>query len=131
MKQQLKTLNLLFLLFSFNFVISQTRDSIKISNNLTIYESDRITIDDSSFVDRKSGEGNYFQNLKVGEWKYYYTDKNLWQKGFYKSDIKEGQWKTYFRNTKLREVVNYLNGKRDGEQLTYESSCRLPLFSTS
>lgn len=112
----------IFLLLVAGSMHAQKRDSIKISNNLVLYGSEDISIDDSSFTDDKSGKGGFENGVRSGEWKFYYTDKKLWKTGVFKKGKEEGEWKIYYRNGNLREITYYSNGIENGENTYYNEN---------
>jgi TonB family protein len=52
-------------------------------------------------------EGNYSRGYKVGEWNYYYPNKQLLEKVNYTWGKKHGNYKRYWDNGQLKEEANY------------------------
>ena len=54
-------------------------------------------------------EGKYEKGLKVGEWKYYFTDGKKFEVGKYDKNGKQtGQWLWYYNDGKLRRESNFI-----------------------
>jgi antitoxin component YwqK of YwqJK toxin-antitoxin module len=49
-------------------------------------------------------------NLKTGNWEYYYSNGNIRKKGNYLNGLEEGYWESYWSNGKLMYKENYING---------------------
>lgn len=65
-------------------------------------------------------EGEYENSVKVNEWKYYFIDGKLEQKGKYnKRGLETGLWKWYYQNGQLRKEERFTNGIRNGFMTEY------------
>ena len=49
-------------------------------------------------------------NVANGDWRWYYTNGQLGELGFYKNNEKDGEWKWFFNNGALKAIGNYKNG---------------------
>jgi uncharacterized protein len=65
-------------------------------------------------------KGLYANDYKVGEWIFYYPNKQIEQKGKYdKKGRAQGEWKWFYENGALLREENYVNNKRDGIMTEY------------
>lgn len=60
-------------------------------------------------------EGNYDKGYKVGEWKYYYPNMQLFEKINYAWDKLYGASLSYWDNGQLKASKKYVNGVKNGE----------------
>jgi len=61
------------------------------------------------------GTGFYKDNVKSGEWNFYYVTGKIEQKGKYnKNGLPTGEWKWFYDNGNIRIEENYKSGKREG-----------------
>ena len=99
-----------------------------------------------------SGEGRYFNKMKVGLWKYYSAHfdclmqediykmgkkdgicVNYYQNGSpneilqYKEGIKHGKWMQFFEDGQMKFQANYENDKLNGEYINYRSEGRIEI----
>ena len=52
----------------------------------------------------------HIQNLKNGEFLWFYKDGSLKEKGQYNNDIKEGLWHEYYLSGKMQSKIDYIDG---------------------
>ena len=84
------------------------------------YISHFINPNDSIRVKRASG--SYVNGFKNGDWKYYYENGSLEQKGkFIKGKI-HGKWKWYYENGNLLRDEEFIKGKENGVITEYSDS---------
>jgi len=68
-------------------------------------------------------EGNYTDGVKMGEWKYYFSDGKKFEIGKYDKKGKQtGQWLWYFEDGSLRRESNFIGGQEDGDFVEYNDS---------
>ena len=66
-------------------------------------------------------EGNYKNDIKTGEWKYYHKNGNLEQIGLFDDDGKpEGLWKWYYDSGEILREENFYRGLSDGLLTEYD-----------
>lgn len=66
------------------------------------------------------GKGLYTNDKRVGEWIFYYPNKQIEQKGKYdKKGKAQGEWKWYYENGALMRDEFYIDNKRDGMMNEY------------
>ena len=70
-------------------------------------------------------EGNYDKGYKVGEWRYYYPNKQLFEKINYAWDKLHGANLTYWDNGQLKASKNYLKGVKTGEWKFFDRDGKL------
>jgi antitoxin component YwqK of YwqJK toxin-antitoxin module len=65
----------------------------------------------------------YDKGVKVGEWKFYYSNGKLEQKGkFNKKGKPDGTWTWYFENVTLQREQAFVAGLEDGEYIENDES---------
>ncbi|MCF8299393.1 MAG: TonB family protein [Saprospiraceae bacterium] len=108
-------------IFSQNF---KTKKVKVISDDKTIKEEYYIRKDEPNikegeyiqFINKvKTQVGNYSNNKKDGEWKYYHKSGELKSTGNYLDDIKVGEWKYYDYYGNLDYSGNYTNNNKNGK----------------
>ena len=57
------------------------------------------------YNNRKQAEGNYLNDSKAGEWKYFDNDGNVRIKGNYLEDKKIGPWFYYKKDTLISKLI--------------------------
>jgi antitoxin component YwqK of YwqJK toxin-antitoxin module len=62
---------------------------------------------------------------KEGNWKEYYSDRNLKAIGFYKNDEKQGEWKYYYPGGQLEQIGKFVDGQPDSVWNWYYQSGKL------
>lgn len=67
-------------------------------------------------------EGNYKNDLHVGNWRYYYTNAILEQEGNFTNNLRQGVWSWYYPNTQLRRQQEFTNGQAEGFYREFDSS---------
>ena len=67
-----------------------------------------------------TSRGWYKNNMKSGEWTYYWGEDNITSKGMYIAGEKSGTWE-YFKNGKATSKCEYSNGIRNGAWKYFES----------
>jgi uncharacterized protein len=67
-------------------------------------------------------EGSYSNNLREGEWTYYYTGQRIKKKSTFKNDTLNGPAIFYGENGNVSTRVNYVNGFAEGEVILYYPS---------
>lgn len=71
----------------------------------------------------KAGEGHYLNNLRQGEWKFYFKGGSVEQIGKYDQKGRpEGKWKWYFESGNLRKEDNFKNGVFNGNHVELSDS---------
>ena len=61
------------------------------------------------------GKGLYANDKRIGEWIFYYPNKQVEQKGKYdKKGRAQGVWKWFYENGALMREENYIDNKREG-----------------
>lgn len=116
-----KIITILTLFFSLNNLFAQNNDENK-TNNL-------IVVDELSYTDSDSGQGETKNDKKNGIWKYYYTDKTLWKQGKFKDDKEDGEWKIFYKNGNVRFIENYINGIKNGLNNSFYENGKLRIKS--
>ena len=116
--------------FSTDPIRSKWRQEVKKEGDLfvlNLYDKkdvlqERISFADKQLLERKGGyvlfqngnvkeEGNYDKGYKVGEWKSYYTNKQLLEKKNYAWDKLHGSRKIFYKDGKLALDENYERDK--------------------
>ena len=70
----------------------------------------------------KTSEGYYKNNLKDGEWTfYYYLNGFVSSKGVYHNEKEEGLWKNYTMKGHIRSELNWKDGLKEGAFIEYDS----------
>ena len=70
-------------------------------------------------------EGNYDKGYKVGEWKYYYPNRQLSEKINYAWDKLHGANLTYWDNGQLKASKNYMHGVKTGQWKFFDKDGKL------
>ena len=66
------------------------------------------------------GKGLYANDKRIGEWIFYYPNKQIEQKGKYdKKGRAQGEWNWYYENGALMRQEFYVDNKRDGIMTEY------------
>jgi antitoxin component YwqK of YwqJK toxin-antitoxin module len=66
------------------------------------------------------GKGLYANDKRIGEWIFYYPNKQIEQKGKYdKKGRAQGEWNWYYENGALMRQEFYIDNKRDGMMTEY------------
>ena len=66
------------------------------------------------------GKGLYANDKRIGEWIFYYPNKQIEQKGKYdKKGRAQGEWNWYYENGALMRQEFYIDNKRDGIMTEY------------
>lgn len=64
-------------------------------------------------------EGNIKNNQRVGEWKSFHQDGELWSIGYYEEGKRVGKSEVFFENGQKRIEGNYESGNRIGKWIFY------------
>ena len=70
-------------------------------------------------------EGSYDKGYKVGEWKYYYPNRQLSEKINYAWDKLHGANLTYWDNGQLKASKNYMHGVKTGQWKFFDKDGKL------
>lgn len=62
----------------------------------------------------KVSEGEYLDNLKSGEWKFWDRDGRPSGKGFFQSGRPDGEWTTWHSNGQIESLGSYKDGLQSG-----------------
>ena len=63
--------------------------------------------------------GTFNDNLRTGNWKYWYDNGQLWTECEYKNGLKHGKTKNYFKNGQLKIQGQYEQNKMSGTWVFY------------
>ena len=75
-------------------------------------------------------EGQYQNNQKTGEWKYYdYSTQKLKDYGVYQSDKKEGIWITLNKKGQRTCAITYQKGKKEGAYKEFDKQGEVAILS--
>lgn len=95
------------------------------------FEDKKLEIRKGPYVFYQDGnvleEGEYDKGYKVGEWNYYYTNKQLSEKVVYSWDKLHGLFKSYWDNGQLKSDGVYLNEKKIGVWRTFYKNGNLAI----
>ena len=72
--------------------------------------------------DALKAEGTYKDNLKVGEWIYYYEGGMIEQRGNYQDDKPTGTWKWFYESSNILREEEFTNGKENGNLVEYSDT---------
>ncbi len=64
-------------------------------------------------------QGKYNQGLRIGSWRGYHPNGQLWYKVFYKKDGADGIKVSYYKDGSLETKGKYVNGKKEGLWVSY------------
>jgi antitoxin component YwqK of YwqJK toxin-antitoxin module len=71
-------------------------------------------------------EGAYLNGKRIGEWIFYYPNKNIEQTGKYdKKGLAQGPWKWYYEDGKILREENYRNDLQDGVMTEYSEDGKI------
>lgn len=77
---------------------------------------------------KKSAEGTYKDNIKIGQWKYYFENGNLEQIGSYDSKGRaKGKWIWYYPNKSERRIETFFEGISQGMMTEYAADSTIML----
>lgn len=61
-------------------------------------------------------EGKFEKNKKEGVWKYYYQEGKIWYQTFYSNDMKNGELNSYYRSGELRRKAKFKKNNLKNEK---------------
>ena len=74
-------------------------------------------------IRRITSKGNYTDNIKTGEWNYFYENGKLKRKSFYnKKGEKTGLQLEYFQNGNLKCIATWENGNQEKLEVFHKSN---------
>lgn len=68
---------------------------------------------------QKRYSGEFSNNKKAGEWKFWYKDGTIWSHGFFKDGLRTGPSRVYHENGNLFYSGTYHNGEKHDEWVFY------------
>lgn len=99
-------------------------DNGKISSKFKLVKSERQDKFEEFYNNSENSiycTGNYKDNVKVGEWKYFFRNGKVSSYGSLNSDgRKDGEWKTFYENEKPLSIEVFTDGKFNGVQKYYD-----------
>ncbi|HIF14436.1 MAG TPA: hypothetical protein EYQ86_03560 [Bacteroidetes bacterium] len=72
--------------------------------------------------DALKAEGMYKDNLKVGEWIYYFEGGMIEQRGSYSDGLLSGTWRWYYENLNVFREEEFLKGRENGNLVEYSDT---------
>ena len=115
---------------NYSFFIDYSSPNIKQSEgsfDLSTYDSIQM-YSDTIFLYQSPIDGTawpviqQFHSMKMGIWKYYYSNGKLHYYGNYNQNLKEGEWKYLSDNGELQIIRIYSKGKIESEKIVAKGS---------
>jgi antitoxin component YwqK of YwqJK toxin-antitoxin module len=72
--------------------------------------------------DALKAEGVYEDNIKVGEWIYYYEGGMIEQRGSYQDGKPSGTWKWFYESSKILREEEFTKGRENGNLVEYSDT---------
>lgn len=119
---------------NYSFFIDYYKPNVKQSEgsfDLSTYDSIQ-TYPDTIFLYQSPIDGTTwpvvqrFHSMKMGIWKYYYSNGKLHYTGNYNQNLKEGEWKYFSDNGELQIIRIYSKGQIVDEKIVAKGSYIYP-----
>ena len=63
--------------------------------------------------------GVLINEVKIGQWSFWYENEVIKESGFFTNDIKDGEWEGYYESGNKKFIGNFNNGKKDGNWIQW------------